>query len=407
MCGIAGFLNLDGRPADRLLLERMIRMIDYRGPDGTGAFTDGAIALAHNRLSIIDIAGGHQPMQSDEGALWITFNGEIFNFIELREELIKKGRRFCSRSDTEVILHLYLEYGPECVRHMNGQWSFAIWDGRSKTLFLSRDRVGVRPLFYTTAGNSFIFGSELKAVLAHPAVDRNLDPQALRQVFTYWFPLAPSTPFQDVHELPPGHSIILADGKLEIRRYWQLDFSRADEARVDSVKGEERYEDEFCSLLLDATRIRLRADVPVGAYLSGGLDSSVVTALAQKFVGSKLCTFSVAFDDPSLDETSFQQEVVRSLDTQHQSIRCSADDISEVFPEVIWHSERPVLRTAPAPLFLLSRLVRDSGFKVVLTGEGADEFLGGYDIYKEAKIRAFWAAQPDSKRRPRYSAQRP
>ncbi len=400
MCGIAGFLNLDGRPADASLLERMIRTLGYRGPDGTGSYVKGPVGLAHNRLSIIDIGGGHQPMATREGSLWITFNGEIFNYVELREELIRKGHTFLTRSDTEVILRLYLEYGSRCVQHLNGQWSFAIWDERDRKLFLSRDRVGVRPLFYTTAGNSFIFGSELKAVLAHPAVDRKLDSQALRQVFTYWFPLAPGTPFQDVHELPPGHSMILEDGKLDIHRYWQLDFSPADEARVDSARDQERYEDEFCGLLLDATRIRLRADVPVGAYLSGGLDSSVVTALAQKFVGSKLCTFSVAFDDPTLDESSFQQEVVRSLETQHQSIRCSSDDISEVFPDVIWHSERPVLRTAPAPLFLLSRLVRDSGFKVVLTGEGADEFLGGYDIYKEAKIRAFWAAQPDSKRRP-------
>lgn len=400
MCGIAGFLNFDGRPADPLLLKRMIRTLNYRGPDGTGSYTNGPVGLAHNRLSIIDISGGHQPMESDGGSLWITFNGEIFNFIELREDLIKKGHKFSNKSDTEVILRLYLEYGSDCVQRMNGQWAFAIWDARHKKLFLSRDRVGVRPLFYTSAGHSFIFGSELKAVLAHPDVDRKLDVRAIGQVFTFWFPLAPSTPFQDVHELPPGHSMIVENGQLSIHRYWQLDFSAADAARVDSPGDQEKYENEFCDLLLDATRIRLRADVPVGAYLSGGLDSSVITALAQKFVGSKLCTFSVAFEDPRLDESSFQQEVVRKLDTEHQSIHCSSDDIAEVFPDVIWHAERPILRTAPAPMFLLSRLVRDSGFKVVLTGEGADEFLGGYDIYKEAKIRAFWATQSDSKRRP-------
>jgi len=400
MCGIAGFLNFDGRPADLILLKRMIRTLNYRGPDGTGSYTNGPVGLAHNRLSIIDISGGHQPMESDGGSLWITFNGEIFNFVELREDLIKKGHKFSTKSDTEVILRLYLEYGSDCVQHMNGQWAFAIWDARNKKLFLSRDRVGVRPLFYTTAGHSFIFGSELKAVLAHPDADRKLDVQAIGQVFTFWFPLAPGTPFQDVHELPPGHSMMVENGQLSIHRYWQLDFSAADAAHVNSLSDQEKYENQFCDLLLDATRIRLRADVPVGAYLSGGLDSSVITALAQKFVGSKLCTFSVAFEDPSLDESSFQQEVVRKLDTEHQSIHCSSDDIAEVFPDVIWHAERPILRTAPAPMFLLSRLVRDSGFKVVLTGEGADEFLGGYDIYKEAKIRAFWATQSDSKRRP-------
>jgi asparagine synthase (glutamine-hydrolysing) len=400
MCGIAGFLNLDGRPADRSLLERIIRMLDYRGPDGTGTYTDGSVGLAHNRLSIIDIAGGHQPMQCDEGAFWITFNGEIFNFIELRDQLIKKGHRFSTRSDTEVILRLYQEYGPDCVQHMNGQWAFAIWDTKRRRMFLSRDRVGVRPLFYTTAGRSFVFGSELKAVLAHPCVDRDIDVRALGQVFTYWFPLAPRTVFKNILELPPGHSLIIEDGVVSLRRYWQLDFAAADAASLDSPKDERRYESELCDLLLDATRIRLRADVPVGSYLSGGLDSSIISALAQKFVGSSLCTFSVAFEDPTLDESSYQQEVVRSLGTKHQTIRCSSEDIGEVFPDVVWHSERPILRTAPAPLFLLSKLVRDAGFKVVLTGEGSDEFLGGYDIYKEAKIRAFVAAQMDSKRRP-------
>jgi asparagine synthase (glutamine-hydrolysing) len=400
MCGITGVLNFDGRPADPLLLERMIRTLNHRGPDGTGLHTNGPVGLAHARLSIIDIAGGHQPMESDEGSVWITFNGEIFNYVELREELIRKGHKFSTRSDTEVILGLYLEYGPDCVQHMNGQWAFAIWDAKHRKLFLSRDRIGVRPLFYTVAAHSFIFGSELKAVLAHPGVDRKLDVQVLRQVFTFWFPLAPGTPFQNIYELPPGHSMTVENGQVNIHRYWQLDFSPADVARINSARDQEKYENEVCGLLLDATRIRLRADVPVGAYLSGGLDSSIVAALAQKYVGSKLCTFSVGFEDPSLDERSFQQEVVRSLDTDHQSICCSANDIGEVFPDVIWHAERPILRTAPAPLFLLSRLVRNSGFKVVLTGEGADEFLGGYDIYKEAKIRAFWAAQTDSKRRP-------
>jgi len=400
MCGIAGFLNFDGRPADPSLLQRMVRTLNYRGPDETGAYMRGPVGFAHNRLSILDIAGGKQPMASSDGSLWITFNGEIFNFLELQEELIKKGHKFSTRSDTEVILHLYQEYGADCVQHMNGQWAFAIWDAANRRLFLSRDRVGVRPLFYTTAAHSFIFASELKAVLAHPSVDRKLNVKALGQVFTYWFPLAPSTPFQNVHELPPGHSMIVENGEVKSHCYWQLDFSPADSAPVDSTSVQEKYENEFRDLLLDATRIRLRADVPVGAYLSGGLDSSVTTALAQRFVGSRLCTFSVAFEDPALDESSYQQEVVRSLDTQHQTIRCSANDIGEVFPAVIWHSERPILRTAPAPLFLLSRLVRENGFKVVLTGEGADEFLGGYDIYKEAKIRAFWAAQADSVRRP-------
>ena len=400
MCGIAGFLNSNGAPADPSILQRMIRRLDYRGPDGTGTHISGPLALAHSRLSIIDIAGGHQPMDCDHGALWITFNGEIFNYIELREQLIQEGHQFSTRSDTEVVLHLYREYGPDCVRHMNGQWAFAIWDAKARRLFLSRDRVGVRPLFYTCGPSGFIFGSEVKAVLAHPGVTRELDLQALQQVFTFWFPLAPKTVFKNIVELPAGHSLIVEDGHVEVRRYWQLDYSRMGEVRANSATEERKYEEEFCDLLLDATRIRLRADVPVGAYLSGGLDSSIVSTLAQRFVGSSLCTFSVAFEDPSLDESKYQQDVIRSLKTMHRTIRCSTQEIGEAFPEVIWHSERPILRTAPVPMFLLSRLVHESGFKVVLTGEGSDEFLGGYDIYKEAKIRAFWAAQVDSKRRP-------
>jgi asparagine synthase (glutamine-hydrolysing) len=363
-------------------------------------YARGPIGLAHNRLSIIDLAGGHQPMSCDEGSLWITFNGEIFNYVELRDELVQKGHEFLTRSDTEVILRLYKEYGFDCVRHMNGQWAFAIWDSKRQRLFLSRDRLGVRPLFYTKAGRSFVFGSELKVLLAHPEVDREIDLQALRQIFTYWFPLPPRTPFRNILELPPGHSMIVEEGKINPRPYWRLDYSRADATRLDGAGDENRYADELRALLLDSTRIRLRADVPVGAYLSGGLDSSIVTALAQKFVGSSLRTFSVAFEDPTLDESSYQQEVVEALGTQHQTIWCSSAEIGRIFPEVIWHTERPILRTAPAPLYLLSKLVRENGFKVVLTGEGSDEFLGGYDIYKEAKIRAFWAAQIDSKLRP-------
>jgi asparagine synthase (glutamine-hydrolysing) len=330
----------------------------------------------------------------------IVFNGEIFNYVELTKELEAKGHLFSTQSDTEVILELYEEYGPDCVQRMNGQWAFAIWDAKRKRLFLSRDRLGVRPLFYTVSGNSLIFGSEIKSLLAHPGVNAEIDLQALQQIFTYWLPVAPRSIFQNISELPAGHSLIVEHGKIEIRRYWQMDYSQVDPSREISPSDEKRYADELGQLLLDATRIRLRADVPVGAYLSGGLDSSITTALAQKFVGSALCTFSVAFEDRDLDESKYQMEVVSRLGTKHRMIRCTASDIGSVLPEMIWHTERPVLRTAPAPMFLLSKLVRESGFKVVLTGEGADEFQGGYDIYKEAKIRAFWAAQIDSKSRP-------
>ena len=398
MCGITGLWNLNGKPVDADVIGAMTESLVYRGPDGSGTYVDGPLALGHRRLSIIDLEGGHQPMTFDRGSLWITFNGEIFNYVELREDLAKKGYNFATRSDTEVILAAYREYGVECVKRMNGQWAFAIWDAREKTLFLSRDRLGVRPLFYTVTDQTFVFASEIKALFVHPQVTRQLDPDALRQVFTYWFPLPPKTVFKGIHELPPGHSLVVKHRKLDVTRYWQIDFSQTPTAVGEN--DEERFTEELCHLLLDSTRIRLRADVPVGAYLSGGLDSSVTTALAQQFVGSSLRTFSIGFEDSTLDETSYQSEVVQRLGTKHQAIRCSSWEIGSAFQDVIWHAERPVLRTAPVPMFLLSRLVRDSGFKVVLTGEGSDEFLGGYDIYKEAKVRAFWAAQMGSSRRP-------
>ena len=400
MCGIAGTHSLNGIPAVPERLRDMIDVLGHRGPDDSGIYTDAATGLAHARLSIVDIAGGHQPMQNRAHSACIVFNGEIFNYVELSSDLCAKGHEFSTKSDTEVILELYERYGYECVHHMNGQWAFAIWDAKRKRLFLSRDRLGVRPLFYATVGNTLVFGSEIKSLLTYPGMISEIDLRALQQIFTYWFPLAPRTIFRNVFELPPGHSLIVEKGKMEVRRYWQLDYSRINFAKELSGADKERYSDELRELLTDATRIRLRADVPVGAYLSGGLDSSIVSALAQKFVGKSLCTFSVSFDDPGLDESAYQAEVVRKLDTNHRTIRCTGEEIGKIIPEMIWHTECPVLRTAPAPMFLLSKLVRDSGYKVVLTGEGADEFQGGYDIYKEAKIRSFWAAQPGSRCRP-------
>jgi asparagine synthase (glutamine-hydrolysing) len=398
MCGIAGLFNLDGAAVAPETLRGLIRVLSHRGPDDTGFHAENGVGLAHARLSIIDLAGGHQPMSNEDGSLWITFNGEIFNYLELREELLGRGHKFVTRSDTEVILHLYEEKGEDCVQHLNGQWAFAIWDNQRRRLFLSRDRLGVRPLFYTQANKTFIFGSEIKAIFAYPGVTRELDVHALDEVFTYWCTIPPTTPFRNIHELPPGHSMTVDAEGLRVRPYWDQQFEKSS-AFVDPSE-EQIYADELLDLLVNATEIRLRSDVPVGAYLSGGLDSTVTTALVKKFTNAKLRTFSISFDDPEFDESPFQKEAVRFLDTEHQDIRCTKNQIAEVFPDVIWHTEKPVLRTAPAPLYLLSRQVRQSGYKVVVTGEGADEMLGGYDIFKETKIRRFWESQPDSKMRP-------
>jgi asparagine synthase (glutamine-hydrolysing) len=397
MCGISGMLRLDGGPADPDRLRRMIATLPHRGPDASGIHISGAAGFAHARLSIIDLQSGGQPMSSVDGRYWITFNGEIFNYVELAEELKSKGHRFATRSDTEVILEAYREYGEECVNHFNGQWAFAIWDTTQRKLFLSRDRLGVRPLFYTQTSNCFLFASEIKALLACPDVPAEMDLRGLDQIFTFWATLPPRTSFKNILQLPPGNSLTIQDQKIRVKPYWSLSYAPDEKL---GYQDEDRLAEELLSLLQDATRIRLRSDVPIGAYLSGGIDSTVTTALVKKLVGDRLRSFSIGFEDTEFDESPFQQEASSFLGTQHTSVNCSGGDIAEAFPQVIWHTEHPVIRTAPAPMFLLSKLVRDSGFKVVLTGEGADEVLGGYDIFKEAKIRRFWGQNLDSKWRP-------
>lgn len=397
MCGIAGIQRLDGQPVRQEAVEDMVATLDHRGPDAHGVELRGSVALGHTRLSIIDLAGGVQPMTfKDHNAdLVITFNGEIFNYIELRQELIGRGRRFTTTSDTEVVMQAYAEWGEDCVRHLNGQWAFAIQDASQKKLFLSRDRLGIRPLYYTTSGQTFLFASEVKAIFAHPGVSRAIDPVGLDQLCTFWSPQSPRTIFEGINLLPPSHSLTVQEGKITVSRYWDVDFSET----FDNISSRE-LEDQLLDLLTDATRLRLRSDVPVGAYLSGGLDSSITSALAKDLNRERLSTFSVEFENPEFDESTFQQEVARRLGTEHHTVRCSHDDIGRIFPQVIRHTETPILRTAPAPMFLLSRLVRDAGIKVVLTGEGADEAFGGYDIFKEAKLRRFWSRLPESRVRP-------
>jgi asparagine synthase (glutamine-hydrolysing) len=397
MCGICGALNFDARPVDAESISAMIAAIRHRGPDDCGVFIDAALGLGHARLSIIDLTGGHQPMQSRDRNLTITFNGEIFNYLELRAELEQRGHRFATTSDTEVILHLYEEEGEQCVHRFNGQWAFAIWDRRNQKLFLSRDRMGVRPLFYTETPSGFRFASEIKALFTDPSLTAEIDLCALDQVFTFWSTIPPRTPFKNVHQLPPGCSLAVDRNGLRVRRYWSLSFPESGDIFPDE---KEELAAKLRELLFDATRIRLRSDVPVGAYLSGGIDSTVTTALAASIVGDRLCSFSIAFNDSEFNEARFQLEASTFLKTDHSSFECSSVDIANVMPQVVWHCEQPILRTAPSPMFLLSKLVRDSGFKVVLTGEGADEILGGYDIFKETKIRRFWARDLSSHMRP-------
>ncbi len=399
MCGIAGILNLTAdRPPSAAELSSMIGQLQHRGPDGYGYFSDSQVGLAHARLSIIDLAGGKQPIHNEDRTVWVSFNGEIFNYIELRATLEQQGHRFYTHSDTEVIVHLYEQHGEDFVQHLNGQFAIALWDQPRRRLVLARDRAGIRPLFYAQTRKRLLFASEVKALFVHDELPRRLNLEALSQIFTYWSPLAPKTVFDGVQALPPGHVLVAENGRIRTRRYWDWSFP---EPPLPKERTAEEYAEELRALLVDAVRLQLRADVPVGAYLSGGLDSSIITSLIKNYTDVPLRTFSVTFEDAEFDESAYQQELVNYLGTQHSALRCSTADISAAFPKVIWHTETPIVRTAPAPLMLLSAKVRAEGYKVVLTGEGADEVFGGYDLFKEARIRRFCARQPQSKMRPR------
>lgn len=401
MCGIAGVFNrASGQPPGEGALRRMLAMIQHRGPDEFGIFLDGPVGLGNARLSIIDLGGGQQPIANEDGTLWVVFNGEIFNHLELRLELEARGHRFATHSDTEVLVHLYEEYGPQCLTRLNGQFAFALWNTCDQSLFLARDRLGVRPVFYTLRDGNLVFGSEVKAILADPRVRAEIDPVTLDQIFTFWSPLSPRTIFKGVEELPPAHYMLARRDEFVVRRYWEPDFPGGHTSDASRPRSCADYVEEFHGLLVGAAQLRLRADVPVGAYLSGGLDSSVIASIIRNHTSNRLHTFSIAFTDVNFDESIFQCQMARFLGTDHQVVEASHADIGRVFPEVIWHTEMPLTRTSPAPMFMLSKLVRDSGYKVVLTGEGADEFLAGYDIFKEAKVRRFWARQPESKWRP-------
>lgn len=398
MCGVAGIVNVNGSAKlNSDVLTRMLSAIKHRGPDESGIFTDGKASIGNVRLSIIDLSTGQQPMCNLKGNLWIVFNGEIFNYLELKDELFALGHRFRTTSDTEVLLHLYEEFGSNCLSKLNGQFVFAIWNTQTQSLFIARDRVGIRPLYYRFFEGDFIFASEIKGINEFPGIVPEINFKAISQLFTFWTPLPGHSPFKDVFELEPGHFLTLEGAKLTIKKYWELTFANHNRYHTTSFN---QAQEELYHLLLDAVKLRLRSDVPVAAYLSGGLDSSIITSFIKELSPSHLQTFSIGFTDNDYDESSYQKEVSSFLNTQHTNFFCSAADVAEAFPKVVWYSESPLFRTAPAPMFMLSKKVRESNIKVVVTGEGADEILAGYDIFREAEIRRFWARYPNSRYRP-------
>ncbi|MGQ1890966.1 asparagine synthase (glutamine-hydrolyzing) [Thermophagus sp. OGC60D27] len=399
MCGIAGFTGKkENGESSKKALDRMLTRIRYRGPDEAGVFISDEACLGSVRLSIIDIASGHQPMCDAQGRFWITFNGEIFNYPELKSVLEKRGCHFLTNSDTEVLLLAYREFGTNCLNMLNGQFAFAVWDIKEKSLFLARDRVGIRPLYYTIKDHELVFASEMKSLFEFPGIERKLDYEALQQVFTFWSTLSPKTVFENVLELSPGHYLKFKNGSVEVKKYWEPVFSGSNKQFSGSI---EDAGEELEYLLNDAVKLRLRADVSVGSYLSGGLDSAVIASLIRRNSPEGLLqTFSIGFSDQEYDEGGFQDRMVKQLQTKHHKAFCSATDIADFFPATVWHAEMPLLRTAPVPMFLLSRLVRQNNIKVVMTGEGADEMLGGYNLFKEMMVRRFWAKDPKSKLRP-------
>ncbi len=398
MCGIAGYFCFEGGEAPSFdVLGNMVSVLHHRGPDATGVYLDDRVGLGHARLSIVDLTGGDQPIHNEDESLWIVYNGEIFNYPELREELAAKGHRFYTATDTEVILHLFEENGYACLSRLNGQFALAIWDTRKRELFLARDRVGIRPLHYVVQGGRLFFASEIKSLFQVPDVPRRIDPMAMDQIFTFWTTLPGTSIFDGIRELPPGNYMTASRAGTTIRKYWDLQFVPPSEQEEHCA---ERLKKTVWELLHDAVRIRLRADVSVGCYLSGGLDSSGIAATVKRCFDNRLRTFGIRFEEGEFDEGRYQDRMVSFLGTDHTAISATNAAIGESFRNVVWHCEKPILRTAPVPLYLLSDTVRKSGFKVVLTGEGADEVFGGYDIFRETLIRNFWSRQPGSRLRP-------
>lgn len=376
MCGIAGVFHVDGQPADPEIVEKMTRLIAHRGPDGQAEWVRGAVGLGHRRLSIVDLSErGKQPMSNEDGSVWITFNGEIYNHQGLRSDLLTKGHLFTSQTDTESIVHGYEEYGEGVIQYLNGMFAFAIWDGRKQELFLVRDRLGIKPLFYGLFGDTFLFGSEIKAILAHPACQRELDTTALDLYLSLNYTPAPMTMIRGIRQLEPGQWMrVKANSReLEIVTYWDVDYSQKTDLTFEEAV------EQFDSLLHAAVERRLMSDVPLGAFLSGGLDSSAVVACMKNTATGAVKTFSMGFGEASYNEAPYAREVAAHLNTQHFE-RTVTPDLAAILPKIVWHGEDPLADSSMIPVYYLSQMTREH-VTVALAGDGADEILAGYPTY--------------------------
>jgi asparagine synthase (glutamine-hydrolysing) len=392
MCGICGFVNLDRQqPVDPAVLEAMRDVLRHRGPNDAGIYVDGPVGLGHRRLSIIDLAGGHQPMSNEDGSIWIVYNGEVYNYIELRNTYLEGRHQFASNCDTEVMIHLYEEFGTDCIKHFNGMFAFALWDARARRLLLARDRVGVKPLYYTVQDDCFVFASEIKSLLQHPAVAARVDRDALDEFMTYGYVQTPRTAFKGILRLPEGHFLTLDDGGMAITRYWDLQFT------PDSRSTEEDHIHRVIELLNDSIRLRLRSDVPLGVLLSGGVDSTAVVALLTREVG-RVKTFSIGFDAGSdYNELGYARRVAAHFGTDHHDMILQPQVFRDFIPQFVHYMDEPVTEAAGISLFYVCGLASQD-VTVILSGEGSDELFAGYPIYRYMQILECYRRIPDAVR---------
>ncbi len=383
MCGIAGKLSLDSQePVDPHLIRRMTDAIAHRGPDGEGQYVVGPVGLGHRRLAIIDLNTGSQPMCNEDGTVWIVYNGEVYNYRELRAELEACGHTFKSTTDTEVIVHLYEDLGEGCVERLRGMFAFAIWDDRKRALLVARDRVGIKPLYYTNTGRALLFASEIKALLADHSVERRINLRAIDRFLTYYYLPGNETLFSGIYKLDPGHYLTVSNGQVNKRQYWDLSFEisprwrRFDEA-VDALQ----------ELLERIVKDHMISDVPVGVLLSGGVDSTGVLRYAVEHTDKKIFSFTVGFDGEDVtDERPYAKLAAQRYGTLHREITMGADDFRDFLPRYVWHMEEPVFEPPAVALYYVSRLARESSVKVLLSGEGGDEAFGGYQNYRNLAL---------------------
>lgn len=380
MCGICGIAvpKTLNRRVDESLLNRMRDTLTHRGPDDGGSFIEGGVGLGHRRLSIVDLGGGHQPMANEDGQVQIVFNGEIYNHNDHRPMLEARGHRYRTASDTETIIHLYEEFGANAVQYLRGMFAFAIWDGTQQRLLIARDRLGIKPVYYTLSKDGELhFASEIKALIEARAVKPELNYDVLADFAANRYTSGDETLFRGVHRLAPGHTLVWQDGRVEIKRYWEVSF-----AKDESPLSDKQYIEQFDQLFRESVRLRLMADVPLGMFLSGGIDSTAIAGVMSKLVSDPIKTFSVAFAEREANELEYARMAARAFGTDHHEIVVSPQQFFDALPAMVYQEDEPIAHPSSIPLYFVSKLASEH-VKVVLTGEGSDELLAGYDKYRK------------------------